>query len=340
MPHAVMERECAMRERIVRTGAIAVLATVLAMELGWGAARADDLNVVATIKPIHAIAAAVMTGVAEPKLLLDGATSPHTFSLKPSDAKALAAASVVFRVSDGLEPFMNKVIRSLPKSVEVVTLEKVPGLTLYPLRSGGPFEDHEQGHGHGQSRGKGGKHKHGHSHDTSKNATDGHLYLDPANAALIATHMAEVLGKAHPTGADRFKANAETFGGEMVALTAEIEARTKPLAGRPYIVFHDAYQYFEHRFGLEAAGSVTVSPDVAPSARRLTALRRKIGELKAVCVFSEPQFEPRILTTVTEKTGARRGILDPLGAALPAGPAHYAALLRGLASGLETCLGK
>jgi zinc transport system substrate-binding protein len=306
------------------------------MALGWGAARADVLNVVATIKPIHAIAAAVMTGVAEPKLLLDGAASPHTFSLKPSDAKALAAARVVFRISDGLEPFMIKVIRSLPKTVEVVALEKVPGLRLYPLRSGGPFEDHEQGHGHG----KGGKHKHGHSHETSRNATDGHLYLDPANAALIATHMAEVLGNAHPAGADRFKANAGTFGREVAALTAEIEARTKPLAGRPFIVFHDAYQYFEHRFGLEAAGSVTVSPDVAPSARRLTALRRKIGELKAVCVFSEPQFEPRILETITEKTGARRGVLDPLGAALPAGPAHYAALLRGLATGLERCLGK
>jgi zinc transport system substrate-binding protein len=306
------------------------------MALAGGAARADDLNVVATIKPIHAIAAAVMTGVAEPKLLLDGAASPHTFSLKPSDAKALAAARVVFRVSDGLEPFMVKIIRSLPKTVEVVTLEKVRGLKLYPLRSGGPFEDHEQGH----AQDKGDKHEHGHSDDTSENATDGHLYLDPANAVLIATHMAGVLGKAHPAGAVRFKANAEAFGREMFALTAEIEARMKLLAGRPFVVFHDAYQYFEHRFGLEAAGSVTVSPDLAPSARRLTALRRKIGELKTVCVFSEPQFEPRVLATITEKTDARRGVLDPLGAAIPAGRAQYAALLRGLATDFEACLGK
>lgn len=311
-----------MRVMMRRLGALAALGLAF---IG-GSARAAELNVVATIKPIHSIAASVMAGVGEPKLLIDGAASPHTFTLKPSDAKALSAARVVFRVSDGLEPFMIKVARSLPKSVEVVTLEKVPGLTLLEMRSGGTFEDDDHAHG------KSGKHDH------DKNAIDGHLYLDPANAKLIATHMAAVLGKAQPAAADRFKTNAEAFGRDMTALMAELEARTKPLAGRPFIVFHDAYQYFERRFGLEAAGSVTVSPDIAPSARRLSALRRKISALKAVCVFSEPQFEPRLVATITEKTSARRGVLDPLGVAIPAGAAHYPTLLRNLAADLETCL--
>jgi zinc transport system substrate-binding protein len=315
-----------MKVTMWHSGALAALGLVLAS----GPAHADDLNVVATIKPVHSIAASVMAGVGEPKLLIDGAASPHTFTLKPSDAKALSAARVVFRVSDGLEPFMIKVARSLPKSVEVVTLEKVPGLTLLEMRSGGAFE--EDDHAHEKSG------KHSHSHDHGKNAIDGHLYLDPANAALIAAHMAVVLSKAHPAAAERFKANAEAFGRDMNALRTELEARTKPLAGRPFIVFHDAYQYFERRFGLEAAGSVTVSPDIAPSARRLSALRRKIGALKAVCVFSEPQFEPRLVATITEKTDARRGVLDPLGVAIPAGAAHYPALLRNLAAGLESCL--
>jgi zinc transport system substrate-binding protein len=317
-----------MRQLMVRIGALAALGLAFA----GSAARADELNVVATIKPIHSIAAAVMAGVAEPKLLIDGAASPHTFSLKPSDAKALAAARVVFRVSDGLEPFMIKVIKSLPKTVQVVTLEEVPGLTLHKMRSGGTFEDHDHGHG------KSGKHKHGHSHSHEKSAVDGHIWLDPANAATIAARMAEVLGKAHPAAADRFKTNAEAFGREVDALTAELEAKTKSLAGKPFIVFHDAYQYFERRFGLEATGSVSVSPDVAPSARRLSALRRKINELKAVCVFSEPQFEPRLVATITEKTKAKRGVLDPLGVSIPAGAAHYATLLRNLATDLEACL--
>ncbi len=317
-----------MRQSIVRMGALATLGLVFA----GGSAHADGLSVVTTIKPIHSIAAAVMAGVATPKLLIDGAASPHTFSLKPSDAKTLAGARVVFRVSDGLEPFMIKVIRSLPDTVQVATLEKVPGLTLYPMRTGGTFEADDHGHG------KGGKHKHGHAHADEKNATDGHLFLDPVNASLIAAHMAEVLSKAQPAGADRFKANAEAFGGEMRALVAELESKTKPLAGRPFIVFHDAYQYFERRFGLEATGSVTVSPDVAPSAKRLSALRRKVSELKAVCVFAEPQFEPRLIETITEKTDARRGVLDPLGVSIPAGPAHYPTLLRNLAAGLDACL--
>jgi zinc transport system substrate-binding protein len=155
---------------------------------------------------------------------------------------------------------------------------------------------------------------------------------------LIATHMAAVLSKAQPASAERFKANAEAFKRDMTALMTELEARTKPLENRPFIVFHDAYQYFERRFGLDAAGSVTVSPDIAPSARRLSALRRKIGALKAVCVFSEPQFEPRLVATITEKTSARRGVLDPLGVAIPAGAAHYPTLLRNLAADFESCL--
>lgn len=316
-----------MRVMMGRLGVLAALGLVLA----GGPARAEELKVVATIKPIHSIAASVMAGVGEPKLLIDGTASPHSFTLKPSDAKALSAARVVFRVSEGLEPFMIKVVRSLPKSVEVVTLEKVSGLTLLEMRSGGTFEDDDHAHG------KGGKHGHAHD-DHDKNAIDGHLYLDPANAKLIATHMAAVLSKAQPASAERFKANAEAFSRDMTTLMAELDARMRPLSGRPFIVFHDAYQYFERRFGLDAAGSVTVSPDIAPSARRLSALRRKIGALKAVCVFSEPQFEPRLVATITEKTNARRGVLDPLGVAIPAGTAHYPTLLRNLAADLEACL--
>lgn len=319
-----------MRRIIFRISALAAFGLALAS----GSARASDLKVVATIKPIHSILAAVMDGVAEPQLLIDGAASPHTFSLKPSDAKALAAARVVVRVSDGIEPFMSKVVTSLPKTVRIVVLEKTSGLTLHKVRSGGTFEDHD--HGAGGKKGHG--HKHGHSHSHSKAAIDGHIWLDPANGARIATHLADILSKAHPAGAERFKANAEAFGREMATLTAELEAKTKSLADRPFIVFHDAYQYFERRFGMEATGSVTVSPDLAPSAKQLTALRAKIGRLKAACVFAEPQFEPRLVATITENTTAKRGVLDPLGASIPAGPKHYAALLRNLAADFADCL--
>ncbi len=317
--------------RLIRAWRFFSAAAVVALVAPVAEVRATELNVVATIKPIHSIASTVMEGVAEPRLLIDGMASPHTYSLKPSDTRALAAAQIVFRVSDGLEPFMSRVARSLPKTVQVVELEKVPGLTLYKMRSGGTFETHDHG-------GKKGKHSHSHKHADDKNATDSHIWLDPANAARIAIHMAEVLAKAHPEGAERFKSNAAAFGRRMDTLGDEVAARMKPLADSAFIVFHDAYQYFEERFGLGAAGSVTVSPEVAPSARRLTALRQKIASLKAVCVFAEPQFEPKLVVSITEGTSARRGTLDPNGAAIPAGPAHYEALVRAMAADFESCL--
>jgi zinc transport system substrate-binding protein len=318
-----------MRRTRLRISALAAFGLLLA---GGDGACASDLKVVATVKPIHSIVAAVMDGVAAPTLLIDGAASPHTFTLKPSDARALAAARVVFRVSDGVEPFMGKVVKSLPKSVRVVALEKVPGLTLHKIRSGGTFEAHDDG--------AGGKHDHGHRHGHGKSGagTDGHIWLDPENATLIATYVADVLGEAYPDAAARFKSNADAFSRDIAALTTELSSRLAPLADRPFIVFHDAYQYFEKRFGLAAAGSVTVSPDLAPSVKRLTALRAKIGRLNAVCVFAEPQFEPRQIATITENTTAKRGVLDPLGASIPAGSGHYAALLRKMAADFAHCL--
>jgi len=307
----------------------AALIAALAAQAWLGAAWARDLNVVATIKPIHSIVASVMQGVAKPTLLVDGAASPHTFSLKPSDARALAAARVVFRVSDAIDPFMSKVAKSLPKSVEVVVLDKAPGLTLHRIRRGGPFEVDDEGTSGGH---------HGHAHDKSGLGIDGHIWLDPSNAALIAFHVADVLGKAQPDAAARFKSNADALARDLATLTPELSERLSPLAGRSFVVFHDAYQYFEKRFGLHAAGSVTVSPDLAPSVMRLSALRTKIGRLKAACVFAEPQFEPRLIVTITENTTAKRGVVDPLGASIPAGVGHYPALLRKMAADFAQCL--
>ena len=276
--------------------------------------------------------AAVMQGVAEPRLLIDGSGSPHTFTLKPSDAKALNEAQVVLRVSEALEPFMVKVVRALPKSVRVVTLEAVPGLTLHDLRTGATFDAHDGDHDHG--------HDHGHGkpdHD-EKAGRDGHIWLDPENAKAIALSIAEVLAEVSPPDAGRLRANAKALATNIDALRPEIEAAIRPAVGKPYIVFHDAYQYFERRFGLAPVGSVTISPDVPPSAKRITELRRKINGLKAACVFAEPQFEPKLIDTIVEGTRARRGTLDPLGAALAAGPELYPQLIRSLAKDLVGCL--
>lgn len=311
-------------------------ACVFASAAGTAPAAGQDLRVVTTVRPIHSLAASVMQGVAEPRLLVEGTASPHTFVMKPSDAKALANATLLVRVSEGLEPFTQKLIPSLPKQVKVVTLESVPGLKLHPIRTGATFEAHDEAaHGH-----KG--HGHGHKHTAPKRGagtvTDGHIWLDPENAKLIARHLAEVLASAAPAHADRFRANAEALTTRLDGLSKELAETVKPIAGRSYIVFHDAYQYFERRYGLEPAGSVTISPDVPASAKRVAALRRKVTDLKVVCVFAEPQFSPKLIDPIIESTPARRGTLDPLGAAIPAGPEQYFTLLRSLAGDLRSCL--
>lgn len=290
------------------------------------------LNVVVTIRPIHSLTAAVMQGIGEPRLLVEGSASPHTFVMKPSDAKALSDATLVIRVSEGLEPFTAKVLPSLPKKVAVLTLETVSGLTLHPIRTGENFEPHDDGHkGHG----------HGHKHSPAKSGTqavDGHIWLDPQNAKVIARQIAEALAKVAPGHAERFRANAAALDGRLDALNVEIGEQVKPVAGRSYIVFHDAYQYFERRYGIQPVGSVTISPDVQASAKRIAALRRKVADLKVACVFAEPQFAPKLVEPIIEGMPVRRGTLDPLGAAIPTGPEHYFLLMRTLAGDLRACL--
>jgi zinc transport system substrate-binding protein len=294
-------------------------------------AVADGVNVVVTIKPIHSIVSQVMAGVGTPTLLVEGSASPHSFSLKPSHVRAIDAADVFIRVSERLEPFTGKIVRSLPDGVRLVTLIDAPGLKLLDQRQSGMFEPHQHGDADRAAEDA--------APDTSHPATrDSHIWLDPENAKAIGRYIARVLGERYPAHAAQFTANAERLDVEINALAAELTAATLPLRGKPFIVFHDAYQYFDARFDLDAVGSITVSPDVQPSAMRLTALRRKIRSLKAVCVFAEPLFQPQLVAALTEGTDARPGTLDPEGLSLQPGPQLYFTLMHNLAAGLRACL--
>lgn len=322
------------RQLFVQSRLLASAAVVLS--LTGGSALAEDLAVVATIKPIHALVAQVMGETGEPKLLVGGAASPHTYSLKPSDAKALNNARLIFRVSEDIEPFTRKIVSSLPKSVTVITLAGAPGLTLLDKRTGDTFEAHDHGDGHGHDH----KHGHGdHDEDEAKGPVrDGHIWLDPRNGVAMVREIARALSEAAPDQAATFEANAATAIAAIEAAASEIDADLAPAKGKPFVVFHDAYQYFEQRFGVPAAGAITVSPEVQPSAKRIREIRGKIRDLNVACVFAEPQFKSKLVGTVLEGTGAKAGTLDPEGASIEAGPGAYVALLKTLAQGLKSCL--
>jgi zinc transport system substrate-binding protein len=312
-----------MTRGIGRGAARALLAGALLV--GLAAAAAAELRVVVTIKPLHALVAQVMAGAGTPQLLVKGTASAHTYALKPSDAAKLNQADIFFRMSEVMEPFTAKVAKSLPKRVQVVTLQDTPALELLPRRTGATFEDeHDDDHDHG--------HKH------ADDPIDGHAWLDPVNAKLMADRIAEVLSAKEPAKASVYRANAEALKTKLDELNAEIARDVAPLADRPFVVFHDALQYFERRYGLKAVGSIAMSPEVAPSAKRLSTLRKRVASLGAVCVFAEPQFDTRLGDNLVEGTRARTGTIDPEGSKIEAGPDLYFKLLRNLAKDLRTCL--
>jgi zinc transport system substrate-binding protein len=300
--------------------------------LALAAPAAAQPSVVVTIKPLHSLVAQVMAGAGVPELLVKGTASPHTYAMKPSDARALNGAALFLRMAETVEPFTVKVVRSLPKTVEVVTMQQAPGVKLLARRTGATFERHS--HGGGKSHG----HDHGHSHDKAE-AVDGHTWLDPDNAKAMVARIAEVLAAKDPPRAALYKANAAVLTAKLDALAAELARELAPVAAKPYVVFHDALQYLERRYDLNVVGSIFVSPDVPPSAKRITELRRKIVSLGAVCVFAEPQFDTRLINNLIEGVPAKTGTLDPEGLALEPAPDLYFTLMRNLATSLRGCLG-
>jgi len=323
----------------------ALVAVFLACFCSVGATAGERNGVVVSIKPIHSLVAAVMSGVGTPHLIVKSGASPHAYALKPSDADALENAKTVFWVGPDLEGFLERSIDTLAPNAQVIALEDARGLKKLSFREDGPFDAHN-GRKNDHHDKRAAKHsdqdkESGHGHENAEHdhgMTDPHFWLDPENAKAVVHEIEDALSRADPANSPRFKANAAALEKRLDALTDEIAKTLAPVRERPFIVFHDGYQYFEKRFGLHAAGSITVNPERPPGARRIREINSKIGKLGATCVFSEPQFEPRLVKTVTEGTSAKTGVLDPVGATLPDGPELYFTLLRNMANAMKTCL--
>lgn len=292
----------------------------------WSTGSNAVPRIVVTIKPIHSLAAGVLEGVTEPKLLLQGAASPHSYALKPSDAKAISEADAIIFASRNLEVFLEKPIEALPANARVIDLDETPGLKLLPVREAGlreakdEEEDGQEGHFHNHT------------------GFDVHFWLDPANAIVMVRRLAVEFSALDAQHEAQYRANAIKLELALTALDAELRAMLAGLSGKPFIVFHDVTQYLEKRYGLNSAGAITLSPEREPGAKRLAAVRAKIEETRAICVFSEPEFPPKLVQMLTAGTNAKRGVLDEVGAAIPPGPAQYFALMRTDAESLAACL--
>ncbi len=284
------------------------LATFAVLSCAVAGARAGEpaARVVVSIAPLHSLISGVMAGVGGPTLLVRGGASPHGGALRPSDARALQAADVVFWAGPTLERFLNKPLATLAGRARVIALAEAPGL------------------------GEVGRHAAG--------APDPHVWLDPAHARVLVAVAAAVLAEADPGNAEAYRANATRLRARLDALDRDLAARLAPVRDVPYLVFHDAYRHFEARYGLTSVGAVTRNPEIPPGARRLSHIRRLIAESGVACLFTEPRSPPALAQAVTGDAPVRIAVLDPLGAALAPGPEAYFALMRALADDLAACL--
>ncbi len=309
---------------------LTALATCLAVSPAVAAPK-----VIASVVPVHGIVSAVMGETGQPELLLSGSMSEHRATFTPQQIAELGKADLVFIIGEGLEAKLSQMSGSeAVKGKRFVELSNAPGIKTYPIREGGSWEAHEHAE-------EGHDHDHGHGHEEESEGVlsfDPHVWLDPDNAKAMALAVAGELAKADPANAATYAANAEGFAGSLDELSTALQTELAPVTAVPYVVFHDAYQYFERHFGLAAAGSISDVSAKAPSAKRLREVRAKIETVKAACVFREPQYDGKVVATVIEGTGAREGVLDPLGADITPGAQAYQQLLTQLAKNLKACL--
>jgi zinc transport system substrate-binding protein len=290
-----------------------------------------QVRVLTSIKPLQLIAAAVQDGVSQPDVLLPPGASPHHYALRPSDVRSVRDADLLYWIGPDLESFLPRVLSGRTKAS--VQVQDLPGMSLRHF--GDSHVEHaEHGAGHAEHAPKDDQH----DHDHRPGSLDAHLWLLPANARVIADKMAVDLAQADPANAARYQANAEAFGQRLGLLDQRLKTRLSGLAGKPYFVFHEAYDYFEAAYGLKHAGVFSVLGEVQPGAKHVAAMRELLKQAGPTCVFSEPPLVPRLAKTLTAGLPVTLAELDAMGGALPVNAGGYEALLQNLAGELAACI--
>ncbi|MDD2053131.1 zinc ABC transporter substrate-binding protein ZnuA [Pseudomonas putida] len=280
-----------------------------------------DVRVLTSIKPLQLIAAAVQDGVAVPEVLLPPGASPHNYALRPSDVRRVQSADLLYWIGPDMESFMPRVLKG--RSLPTVTVQELPDLKLRHFA--------EDNHSHAE-------HADDHDHDHRPGSLDAHLWLSPTNARVIAARMAADLSAADPANAPRYQGNLKAFNERLDALDSRLKARLAVVSGKPYFVFHEAYDYFEDAYGLKHTGVFSVASEVQPGAQHVAAMRARLQEVGKTCVFSEPPLRPRLAETLTAGLPVKLAELDALGGYTPATAQGYEQVLEKLGNDLAACL--
>ena len=299
-----------------------------------------DVNVVTTIKPLHSLISNVMKDVGKPSLIIEGTSNPHNFVLKPSHAKLLQDADIIFWIGEDLEAFMEKPLSSLAKDTKKISFMELGSIKKLKFRENNIFdhddhddhEDHDDHDGHKED-----DHDDHEDHDEHNHGEfDAHLWLDPVNAKKMVLEISHELSELDPTNKNSYKANADKTIEVLDRLIEEVNrSLSKDIS---YVVFHDAYQYFEQRFEVTSAGALTLNPDVLPGAKQIVDIQNLIKKKNIKCIFSEPQYNPKIIETLANDTNTSTGIMDPLGAYMDKGPSMYSKLIIGIVDSIKNCI--
>ena len=285
-----------------------------------GTAQAE-VKVLTSIKPLQLIAAAVQDGVAIPEVLLPPGASPHNYALRPSDVRKVQSVDLLYWIGPDMEGFLPRVLggRSLPS----VAVQDLPGLKLRHFGA--------DNHSHAEEADE-------HDHDHRPGSLDAHLWLSPVNARVIADKMAADLSAADPANAQRYQSNAKAFDERLDALDQRLKKRLANVEGKPYFVFHEAFDYFEDAYGLKHAGVFAVAAEVQPGAQHVATMRKRLQEVGKTCVFSEPPLRPRLAETLVAGLPVKLAELDALGGYTPATAQGYEQVLEKLGNDLAGCL--
>jgi len=316
---------------------IPLILTILSLVTFIAPANAD-VKVVTSIKPLHSLASYLMDGVGKPDLIVDGYASPHGFSMKPSHAKMLQNADLIFWVGEDLENFLEKPLSSIAKKAEKIELMEIKGLNVLKFRERNIFDEHDHDD-HDDHAKKEDDHDDHDGHDDHEGHAHGefnpHIWLDPLNAKVILKEMTEHLIENDSKNASTYKSNLDKALKDIDKLTMDVMTELNQSVAS--IVFHDAYQYFEKRFNVNILGAFTVNTDVMPGAEQLAEIREIIEHDKVSCVFSEPQFNPNIIKAVSKDMNIKTGVVDPLGATLKPGKDLYFDLIRNMSASFKGC---
>ena len=313
-----------------------VAASVVAENIAAENIEAAVPKVAVDIAPVHSLVSQVMEGVGQPDLLIPAEASPHEYTLRPSQAKALSDADIVFWTSEALTPWLEKALDNIAHSAQKVELLALEGTVTHNYRKGATFESHE--HHDEEEHSTEEEHHEEMEHHDDHDEVDPHAWLDPQNAKTWLASIAQILGKSDPANAHIYAENAAKATIKIDALIHSTQSAIDTVGEPKFIVFHDAYQYFEKRFGISAAGSISVGDAEDPSPARIKEIQNTVNKLGVTCVFTEPQFNPGLVRNVFEGTKVTTmGVMDPLGSDIKIGNNHYFRLIENMTNSLKSC---